>query len=48
VTHLAERLRLDLADAFARDFELFADFFERAAVAIAKAEAQFKKILRRS
>src|SRR2546428_587638 len=44
VAHLAQRLGLDLADAFARDLELLADFFERAAVAIPKAEAQFEHL----
>src|SRR5262249_44374937 len=34
VAHLAQRLRLDLPDALARDLELLADFLERAAVAV--------------
>ena len=37
---LAQRLRLDLADALAGDLELLPDFFERAAAAIVEAEAQ--------
>jgi len=40
VTELAQRLRLDLADAFARDAELLADLFEGAAAAIVEAETQ--------
>ena len=39
LAHLAQRLRLDLADAFASDLELPAYFFERAAVAVHQAEA---------
>ena len=42
VTHLAQGLGFDLADAFAGDFELLADFFERAGVAVDQAEAQFQ------
>ena len=42
VAHFAERLGLDLPDALARDAELLADFFERARVAVAEAEAQFQ------
>ena len=40
MAQLAQRLRLDLADALAGHFELFADFFERAAAAIVQPEAQ--------
>src|SRR4051812_8868695 len=40
VTHLAQRLGLDLPDAFAGNLELLADFLERAAVAVHEAEAQ--------
>lgn len=42
MTQLAERFRLDLADALAGDFELFTDFLEGAAVAIDEAEAEGK------
>jgi len=40
VAHLAERLGLDLADAFAGDFELLADFLEGAAITIDQAETE--------
>ncbi len=40
--HLADGLGLDLADALARDVEHATDFFERARVAVAQAEAQAK------
>ena len=40
MTHFAKGLGFDLADAFARDAELFADFFQGARVAVAYAEAQ--------
>ncbi len=39
VTHLAQRFRLNLADALARDPELPAHFFESAAVAIDRARS---------
>src|SRR5690349_13225806 len=42
VTHLAEGFGFDLANAFAGDAELFADFFQRARVAVAETEAQFE------
>jgi hypothetical protein len=42
VPHFAERLGFDLPDALARDPELAADFFERARVAISKAEPQLQ------
>jgi hypothetical protein len=42
VTHFAEGFSLNLADPFAGDFELFADFFERAAVAIGEAETELE------
>ena len=38
VTHLAQRLRFDLADAFAGNLELLADFLQCAGIAVAKAE----------
>ena len=34
MAHLPQRLCFDLADAFAGDLELLADFFKRAAVAV--------------
>ena len=37
---LANSLRLDLADALARDLEYVADFFQRVAVAVAQAVAE--------
>jgi hypothetical protein len=39
VAHLPQGLGLDLADAFAGDLELAADFLEGAAVAVLEAEA---------
>ena len=42
MTHFAEGFGFDLADAFAGDAELFADFFQSARVAIAEAESQFE------
>ena len=42
VTHFAKCFGLNLADPFAGDFELFADFFERAAAAVFKAESELK------
>src|SRR6059058_5468376 len=42
VPHFAEGFGFDLANAFARDPELFADFFEGAGIAVAQAEAQFE------
>ena len=40
--HFSECFSFDLADAFPRDAELFADFFERSCVAVADAEAKFE------
>ena len=42
MAHLAQRLGLDLADALARDLELLADLFKRAAVAVGEAEAELE------
>ena len=42
VTQLAQSFRLDLANAFAGHFILLAHFFERALIAIDKAEAEFQ------
>src|SRR5262249_53415291 len=42
--HLAQRLGFNLADAFARDAELFADFLERARIAVTQTEAQFQHL----
>ncbi len=39
MTQLAQRFRFDLADAFARDGERLADFFERVLAAVVQAEA---------
>ena len=44
VTHFAEGFGLDLADSFAGDFELFADFLKRAAVSIGEAEAELEHL----
>ena len=44
VTHLAQRLGFDLADALAGDPELPAHFLQRAAVAVDQAEAQFQHL----
>ena len=44
MTHLLEGLGLDLADALARHFELPAQLFERAAVAIDEAKPQLKHL----
>ena len=38
MAQLAQRLGLDLADAFARDVELLADLLERAGTAVLDAE----------
>src|SRR5579859_3332186 len=40
MSQFAQRLRLDLPDAFARDIELFADLFQRAAPAVRQTKAQ--------
>ena len=40
VPQLRQRLRLDLANAFAGDAELFADFFERADLTVFETEAE--------
>ena len=42
VTHFPQRFGLDLADAFAGDFELFADLFERARLAPVETETQLE------
>jgi hypothetical protein len=42
--HFAERFGFDLPDAFARDAELFADFFQGAGVTVADAEAEFENL----
>jgi len=42
VTQLAQRLRLNLAYAFARDVIHLADFFERAFVTVKQAETHFE------
>ena len=39
VAHFPQGLGLDLANTFAGDLELFADFLQRAAVAVGEAEA---------
>src|SRR5688500_16426613 len=45
VTQLAQRLRLDLADALARDREALAHFFERVLAAVADAEPHLDDLL---
>src|SRR3954454_13375278 len=45
VAELAQRLRLDLADAFARHIERAANFFERVLGAVADAEAHLEDLL---
>ena len=45
VAHFAQGLGFDLADAFAGDLELPPHLFERAGLAVAKAEAQFQDFL---
>src|SRR3954454_9853381 len=45
MAQLAERLRLDLADALARHVERAADFFERVLGAVADAEAHLEHLL---
>ena len=42
VAEFAQALGFDLANAFARDFELFTNFFERAGVAVHQTEAELK------
>src|SRR5688572_29358668 len=44
VAEFAQAFGFDLADAFAGDFELLADFFQRAGVAVDEAEAQFENL----
>ena len=44
MAQLAQRLRLDLADALAGDAELAADLLERAAAAVFEAEAQLQHL----
>ena len=44
VTHLAQRFRLDLANAFARDAKLPAHFLERAAVAVDQSKPLFEHL----
>src|SRR4029079_6237363 len=45
VAQLAERLRLDLADALPRDLEVLADLFERVVRLLADAEAHAEDLL---
>ena len=45
MAQLAQRLGLDLADAFARDVELLADLLERAGTAVLDAEAELEDLL---
>ena len=45
VAQFAQRLGFDLADAFARDGELLADFFERVLAAVLQAEAHLDDLL---
>ena len=45
MAHLAQRLGLNLADAFAGDVECPADFFERARISVHQAEAQGEHFL---
>lgn len=40
MAEFAQRLRFDLSDAFARDAELLADFFERALMAVFETEPE--------
>ncbi len=42
MTHFAEGLGFDLADALAGDAKLFADFLEGPGIAVAEAEAEFE------
>src|SRR5258706_14466555 len=42
MAHFAERLGLDLPDAFTGDAKLLADLFERARIAIPQPETQFQ------
>src|SRR5687768_13263076 len=44
MAYFAEGFGFDLADAFAGDAELAADFFEGARVAISEAEAKFENL----
>ena len=45
VAQLAQRLRLDLADALTGDIELLADLLKRAGTAVLDAEAQLEHLL---
>src|SRR6185369_10691385 len=45
VTKLAQRLRLDLTDALARDLEALTDLFERVVRLLADAEAEAQDLL---
>ena len=40
MAHLTKSLGLDLPDAFPRDFELFADLFQRATIAVDQPETK--------
>src|SRR5687767_6837331 len=44
VPKFPQTLRFDLANAFASDFELLADFFERSRVAIGQTKAQLENL----
>ncbi len=44
MAHLAKRLGLNLADAFARDIKLLANLFQRAGVAVAQTKTQFQNL----
>ena len=44
MAQFAQGFGFDLADAFAGDVVLFADFFQRARIAIDQAEAQFEDL----
>ena len=45
LAQFGQRFGFDLADAFAGDAEFLADFFERVALAVFQAEAQFEYLL---
>src|SRR5829696_1666328 len=42
VSHFAQGFGFDLANAFARDLELLANFFEGAGITVPEAEAKFQ------